>query len=258
MEVLEQQYRVIRERKDHPKKGSYTNYLFEKGLDKILKKIGEESTEIVIASKNSDKENVKYEIADYLYYLMVLMADPLGNIPITIACMKNVPNHRRVRVIFRECVIAMVTLLLAMFFGHAFMTALGLSDAALTIGGSVIVMLMAIRMVFPSKEGVFGETPDGEPFIVPLAIPAIAGPSTIATIMMIAATDPSRTLEWGAIVVITAFVSFVVLASADWLQQKLGEKVTMAVERLTGLLLAMMATQMFLSGTAKYVEGLIG
>ena len=76
--------------------------------------------------------------------------------------------------------------------------------------------------------------------------------------MMIAATDPSRTLEWGAIVVITAFVSFVVLASADWLQQKLGEKVTMAVERLTGLLLAMMATQMFLSGTAKYVEGLIG
>ncbi|HJD08090.1 MAG TPA: MarC family protein [Candidatus Sutterella merdavium] len=190
--------------------------------------------------------------------LMVLMADPLGNIPITIACMKNVPNHRRVRVIFRECVIAMVTLLLAMFFGHAFMTALGLSDAALTIGGSVIVMLMAIRMVFPSKEGVFGETPDGEPFIVPLAIPAIAGPSTIATIMMIAATDPSRTLEWGAIVVITAFVSFVVLASADWLQQKLGEKVTMAVERLTGLLLAMMATQMFLSGTAKYVEGLIG
>ena len=170
--------------------------------------------------------------------LMVLMADPLGNIPITIACMKNVPNHRRVRVIFRECVIAMVTLLLAMFFGHAFMTALGLSDAALTIGGSVIVMLMAIRMVFPSKEGVFGETPDGEPFIVPLAIPAIAGPSTI--------------------VVITAFVSFVVLASADWLQQKLGEKVTMAVERLTGLLLAMMATQMFLSGTAKYVEGLIG
>ena len=75
LEVLEQQYRVIRERKDHPKKGSYTNYLFEKGLDKILKKIGEESTEIVIASKNSDKENVKYEIADYLYYLMVLMAE---------------------------------------------------------------------------------------------------------------------------------------------------------------------------------------
>ena len=75
LEVLEQQYQVIRERKDHPKKGSYTNYLFEKGLDKILKKIGEESTEIVIASKNSDKENVKYEIADYLYYLMVLMAE---------------------------------------------------------------------------------------------------------------------------------------------------------------------------------------
>ena len=74
-EVLERQYNVIKDRKEHPKKGSYTNYLFEKGIDKILKKIGEESTEIVIASKNSEREDVKYEIADFLYYLMVLMAE---------------------------------------------------------------------------------------------------------------------------------------------------------------------------------------
>ncbi len=75
LEILERQYSVIKDRKEHPKKGSYTNYLFEKGIDKILKKIGEESTEIVIASKNSDNEDVKYEIADFLYYLMVLMAE---------------------------------------------------------------------------------------------------------------------------------------------------------------------------------------
>ena len=188
--------------------------------------------------------------------LMILMADPLGNIPITVACMKSVPNRRRLWVILRECLIAMVTLLLAMFFGQSVMTALGLSDAALSIGGAVIVMLMAIRMVFPSKDGVFGETPDGEPFIVPLAIPALAGPSTLATIMMLAASSPGRLLEWGVVVVITAAVSFVVLASADFLQQKLGDKVTMAVERLTGLLLAMMATQMFLSGFESYIKGL--
>ena len=124
--------------------------------------------------------------------LMVLMADPLGNIPITISCMKGVPNNRRVRVLFRECMIAMGMLLLAMFFGRPFLAAVGLSDAALSIGGSVIVMLMAIRMVFPTKEGVFGETPGGEPYIVPIAIPAIAGPSTIATIMMLAASQPDR------------------------------------------------------------------
>ena len=72
--------------------------------------------------------------------LMVLMADPLGNIPITISCMKNVPNKRRTFVLFRECMIAMGMLLLAMFFGRPFLAAIGLSDAALSIGGSVIVM----------------------------------------------------------------------------------------------------------------------
>lgn len=97
--------------------------------------------------------------------LMVLMADPLGNIPITISCMKNVPNKRRTFVLFRECMIAMGMLLLAMFFGRPFLAAIGLSDAALSIGGSVIVMLMAIRMVFPTQEGVFGQTPGGEPYI---------------------------------------------------------------------------------------------
>lgn len=188
--------------------------------------------------------------------LMVLMADPLGNIPITISCMKGVPNNRRVRVLFRECMIAMGMLLLAMFFGRPFLAAVGLSDAALSIGGSVIVMLMAIRMVFPTKEGVFGETPGGEPYIVPIAIPAIAGPSTIATIMMLAASQPDRLFEWGLVVFITCAASFVVLASADWLERHMGEKLTLAFERLTGLLLAMMATQMFLGGFSSYLESL--
>ena len=188
--------------------------------------------------------------------LMVLMADPFGNIPITIACMKSVPNNRRVKVLFRECAIAMGLLLLAMFFGKPFLAAIGLSEAALSIGGSVIVMLMAIRMVFPTKEGVFGDTPGGEPLIVPLAVPAIAGPSTLATIMMLAAKEPGRMTEWAAVVVITCAVTFLVLASADWLERHQGEKLTLAFERLTGLLLAMMATQMFLSGFAVYVESL--
>ena len=137
-------------------------------------------------------------------------------------------------------------------FGRPFLAAIGLSDAALSIGGSVIVMLMAIRMVFPTQEGVFGQTPGGEPYIVPIAIPAIAGPSTLATIMMLAASEPNRLFEWGAVVVITCVVSFFVLASADWLERHMGEKLTLAFERLTGLLLAMMATQMFLGGVEAF------
>ena len=123
--------------------------------------------------------------------LMLLMADPLGNIPIVLACTKTVPNRRRVWVIFRENLIAAVLLILAMMFGRSFLTAIGLSDAALSIGGAVIVLLMAIRMVFPTPEGVFGNTPGGEPYIVPIAVPAIAGPSTLATIMMLAASAPT-------------------------------------------------------------------
>ena len=75
LKVLEEVYGVIEDRKLHPKEGSYTNYLFEKGIDKILKKVGEECTEIVIAAKNPNPEEIKYEIADFLYHCMVLMAE---------------------------------------------------------------------------------------------------------------------------------------------------------------------------------------
>lgn len=75
MLVLQDVYHVIKDRKDNPKEGSYTNYLFDKGIDKILKKCGEEATEIVIAAKNPNKEELKYEISDFLYHMMVLMVE---------------------------------------------------------------------------------------------------------------------------------------------------------------------------------------
>ena len=75
LEVFENEYNIILDRKLHPKEGSYTNYLFDKGIDKILKKVGEEATEIVIAAKNPDPEEIKYEIADFLYHMMVMMVD---------------------------------------------------------------------------------------------------------------------------------------------------------------------------------------
>lgn len=75
LKVFEDVYGVILDRKEHPKEGSYTNYLFDKGIDKILKKLGEEATEIVIAAKNPDAEEIKYEISDFLYHMMVLMAE---------------------------------------------------------------------------------------------------------------------------------------------------------------------------------------
>ncbi len=75
LKVFEDEYAIIEDRKIHPKEGSYTNYLFDKGLDKILKKVGEEAAEIIIAAKNPDAEEMKYEAADFLYHLMVLMVE---------------------------------------------------------------------------------------------------------------------------------------------------------------------------------------
>lgn len=75
LKVFEKVYATIEDRKVHPKEGSYTNYLFEKGLDKILKKVGEEATEIIIAAKNPEPEEMKYEIADFMYHVMVLMSE---------------------------------------------------------------------------------------------------------------------------------------------------------------------------------------
>jgi phosphoribosyl-ATP pyrophosphohydrolase/phosphoribosyl-AMP cyclohydrolase len=75
LKVFEDVFAVINDRKEHPREGSYTNYLFDKGIDKILKKVGEEAAEIIIAAKNADPEESIYEISDFLYHLMVLMAE---------------------------------------------------------------------------------------------------------------------------------------------------------------------------------------
>ena len=185
--------------------------------------------------------------------LMVLMADPFGNIPIFISSLKTTQPKRRAWIIIRECAIAALILAVFAFGGSSFLAALGLSQAALSIGGGLIVLLMAIRMVFPSKEGVFGETPFGEPFIVPLAVPAIAGPSTLATILLLVGSDSSRMLEWLAVVVLTCAISATVLVFAEKIQAVVGERTTAAFERLMGLILAAMAVQMFLSGISEFI-----
>lgn len=186
--------------------------------------------------------------------LMFLMADPLGNIPLFIAALKQVPARRRTFIILRECAIAASVLAVFAFVGKSFLDALGLSQAALSIGGGLIVLLMAIRMVFPSKEGVFGESPSGEPFIVPLAVPALAGPSTLATVLVLVGSGPGRIIEWLSVVAITMLLSAVILIFADRIQQIVGKRTTAAFERLMGLILATMAVQMFLSGITSYIQ----
>lgn len=188
--------------------------------------------------------------------LLLIVCDPFGNIPLFVSALQGVPRERRVAIILRECLIAFAVLVTFVFIGAPFLRLLGLSELSLQIGGGVVLMLVALRMVFPTPEGIFGQTPAGEPFIVPLAVPALAGPSALATVLLLVARDPARLWQWVAAIAVVMLVSAVVLGFAERMMRLLGERVTLAFERLLGLVLAAIAVELILRGIKTFIAGL--
>jgi MarC family membrane protein len=190
------------------------------------------------------------------FILLALVIDPFGNVPIANAMLARVPPARRRVVIVRECLIAAATLALFMLFGRKLLDVMHLSESALSIAGGVILFMIAIRMVFGYPEGIFGPVARGEPFIVPLAIPLIAGPSAVATVMLMANREPEKLGMWGLALAATMLLTTVVLVSGDRLQRAMGDQAMQAIERLMGLVLTAIAVEMTLSGIRTFVEGL--
>jgi MarC family membrane protein len=188
--------------------------------------------------------------------ILLLVMDPIGNIPLFVSLLRPVEAARRTRVILRECAIAFAVLLVFVFFGAAILGVLGLSDPSLTIAGGVILFLIALRMIFRRPEGIFGDTVSGEPFIVPLAIPSIAGPAAIATVMLLASRAPQRLLEWCLAVSVAMLATAALLVSADRLAKLAGEQGLLAFERLMGLILTAIAVEMLLRGIETFVRQL--
>lgn len=189
--------------------------------------------------------------------LLILVTDPFGNVPIFVSALSHVAPERRWRVVVRECAIAFGLLLLFMFFGKHFLTALQLSEVSLRIGGGVILFLIALRMVFPQQGGIFGEVEgDHEPFIVPLAIPALAGPSALATVLLFSSDSRLDLVVHVAALTAVAVVWLVVLLSAERMQRVLGERAMTAFERLMGLILTAMSVEMLLAGIRDYLKTL--
>ncbi len=188
--------------------------------------------------------------------ILLLVMDPVGNIPLFVSALRHVEPERRARVILRECAIALAVLLAFVFFGSALLGVLGLSDRSLTIAGGLILFLIALRMIFRRPEGIFGNGTGGEPFIVPLATPAIAGPAAIATVMLLVSRAPERLLEWCAAVTIALLVSAGVLTAGERIAKLAGEQALVAFERLTGLILTAIAVEMLLRGIETFVRGL--
>ncbi len=179
--------------------------------------------------------------------LLLLITDPLGNIPIFVNTLRAVPPERRARVIVREVLIAFGLLLSFMFVGQSFLKAMSLSDVSLQIGGAVVLFLIALRMIFPPPPQ-DSPVPVAEPLIVPLAIPALAGPSAMATVLLLVSQAPERRLEWVAALSVTMAVCAVVLLLAERLQRVVGLRVVSAFERLMGLILVSISVEMLIRG----------
>ena len=190
--------------------------------------------------------------------LLFLILDPLGNIPVFLGLLKPLPAHRRRIVLVRELLIALGVLLAFMWGGKYVLEAMHLRQESVSIAGGIVLFLIGIKMIFPSSEGMFGEVPDGEPFIVPMAIPLVAGPSGMAAVMLLGSQDPGRMGDWTLALVLAWLGTAALLFSATFLYKVLGMRVLVAVERLMGMLLVAISVQMLLDGVATYFRAAPG
>jgi multiple antibiotic resistance protein len=185
--------------------------------------------------------------------LLFLVMDPLGNVPFFLAALRDVDAARQARVVARELLIAYGVMVVFLFAGGPLLDLLHISEPALTIAGGVILFLIALRMVFPSPDRPLHEGVDGEPFIVPLAIPYVAGPSVLATELLLMSREPERWPSWLAALTVAWAVTAVILLAASRLRSVLGPRGLIASERLMGMVLVAIAVQMFLSGVERYI-----
>ena len=160
-------------------------------------------------------------------------------------------------IIFRELVIALGILTLFLFFGKYILAGLHISEPALSISGGVILFLISIKMIFPGISAV-NDTPrqENEPMIVPLAMPLVAGPSSMAMVILFSTQYPERMGRWVAALFMAWAVTCVVLILSDYLRTVLGRRAINAIERLMGMILTTMAVQMLLTGFSAYAETL--
>jgi multiple antibiotic resistance protein len=187
--------------------------------------------------------------------LLFLVMDPLGNLPIFLSVLETVPEQRRLRIVLREMVLALVVMMLFLFGGQWVLQALHLSEESVYISGGIILFLIALKMVFPVAKAAQAEDDiDGEPLLVPLAIPLVAGPSSLAVLMLLAAREPGQMPIWVMALLCAWLISVVILLAATQLQHFLGRRGLIAMERLMGLVLVAIAVQMFLDGIENYLS----
>jgi len=187
--------------------------------------------------------------------LFLLVMDPLGGIPFFIAALRKVPPARKKKVIVREMIIALGFMIAFMFLGPKILKLLGISGPSLTIAGGIILLLIAIKMIFPVKEeNAFDTLIQDEPLIVPLAIPYVSGPSALATVMLVVSREPGRWQEWLLALFMAWLITGIILVMSVELEKILGERGVVAIERLMGMILTAIAVEMALDGIHTYLK----
>ena len=187
--------------------------------------------------------------------LLFLVMDAFGNVPVFLSVLAPVAPERRRRVIARELLFALAFLVGFLFAGRFLLDAIGLTEDALTIAGGIILFLIALKMVFPPPGGAWAadiEEGGDEPFLVPLAVPFIAGPSVLASVLFVMSSDPGRWPEWLAAVLLAWAGTGAILLLAPDLARVLKRCGLVAIERLMGMVLTAIATKMVLDGVGNF------
>ena len=181
-------------------------------------------------------------------FLLFLIMDPIGNVPLFLSTLKNVPIERRRKIIIRELFIALLVLLFFMFIGKYILQLLQIAQSSLGIAGGIMLFIIAIKMIFPGRGNLFHHSDSMEPLVVPLAVPLIAGPSAIAAVILMMAQELSRWLEWLVALVVAWLIAGIILVSSETLGRRLGVRALLAIERLMGILLMLVSVDLILDG----------
>ncbi len=187
--------------------------------------------------------------------LLFLILDPLGNVPVFLGLLEPLDPRRRRIVLVRELLIALFVLFAFLWGGRIILDAMHLRQESVSIAGGIVLFLIGLRMIFPPPEGLMGDLPEGEPFIVPLAIPMVAGPSGMAAVMLMGSQEPDRMGAWSLALMIAWAATAAILFSATYLYKYLGGRALTAIERLMGMLLVAISVQMLMDGVAAFLRG---
>ncbi|MGJ8681005.1 YhgN family NAAT transporter [Paraglaciecola sp.] len=183
---------------------------------------------------------------------LILIMDPLGNLPVFMSVLKSIEPKRRKIVLARELIFSLIIMFTFLFSGQVVLDFLNVRQESVSIAGGIILFLIGLKMIFPQPGGITGLPSGEEPFIVPLAIPMIAGPSVLAALILLANQDLSRMLDWSLALGGAWLFSATILMLSGTFHRLLGERGLTAIERLMGMILIMISIQMLLDGIGNY------